>query len=388
MKKKITAVLFIAICALFTTGCIQEQAFIPSSNIKGKVQVPPGQIPNGIKVTVAGKKGLSAYVDNRGNYSIEVREPGRYLLIAHGMDFEPDYVWVNVELEKETRASDINLAKKVVGEAKWIATIVDFPEAEEFYISPIEPKWTEGKQKMRDDGMSGDNLANDGIFTLKKRNVPSGYQSYEIVYKTKDGKEKKVRDPHEELVYKNNSVTYVHAAPVKQAVGRVLSDLTGINYSEITLSTRKGSRTMKLNSDGTYTFAMEGSGKEYLVFRSDNIHIKAVPVDLTNVFYYEVPDVTVSSKKPGELKVSLIASDFANVTEPKVVGKFTNGEPVALYDNGLHGDDVAGDGVYSRLFTGLLPGYYEYAFDISADRPVKDPYEEQGNEEYSIVRVK
>jgi hypothetical protein len=133
---------------------------------------------------------------------------------------------------------------------------------------------------------------------------------------------------------------------------------------------------------------MEGNGREYLVFRSSNLHIRAVPVDLSTVTVYDVPPTTLSSKKAGEVKIILVKSDFAEVEDPVVVTDFTNWQPQQLYDDGTNGDEVAGDGVYTRLFTGVAPGYHKYAFNIKEDSQVKDPYQESGDSDYSIILVK
>ncbi|MEW6712886.1 MAG: choice-of-anchor X domain-containing protein, partial [Candidatus Riflebacteria bacterium] len=76
------------------------------------------------------------------------------------------------------------------------------------------------------------------------------------------------------------------------------------------------------------------------------------------------------------------------VTNPVVVADFTNWQPQQMYDDATNGDEVAGDGVYTRLFTGIAPGYHKYAFNITDTSQVKDPYQESGDSEYSIILVK
>ena len=203
-----------------------------------------------------------------------------------------------------------------------------------------------------------------------------------------DGKSNTVKDPHAESTYNKNSTIYIPEAAVKQVKGSVTSDLTGVNYSEVKLATKKGSRSTQLNSDGSYVFAMEGSGREYLVFRSENFHIKVVPVDLSSINVLEVPQTTLASKQSGEVRVMLVASDFAKCENPTVVGDFTNWQPYQLFDDGTYGDETAGDGVYTRTFTGISAGYHKYAFNITENNQVKDPYQESGDSAYSIIQVK
>lgn len=234
-----------------------------------------------------------------------------------------------------------------------------------------------------------DLLANDGIYTVRLTNLTTGSQQYKFELSKADGSTETKSDPHQEYTRNGNSEIYILESTVKLARGYVTSDLNSVNYSEVKLATKKGSRSMYLDSDGGYSFAMEGNGREYLVFRSSNFNIRAIPIDLSTVTLYEVPPTTLSAKKGGELKVILVASDFVDVSNPTVVGSFKGwSNPQQLYDDGTNGDEVAGDGVYTRLFTGIAPGYYQYAFNINSENQVKDPYQESGDETYSIIGVK
>lgn len=387
MKKAFLTV-FIILTAVFSSGCIQESLVIPVAIIKGKVVVPPGQISRGVKITVAGTS-YSAYADDRGEYSIELRKSGRYLLVARGRSFDVGYTWVDAETEKTATPPDISLSTKIVGEALWIASIVDFPQATAFNLVSVNPVWSPDKVKMYDDGSHGDLLANDGIYTVRLTNLTTGSQQYKFELSKADGSTETKSDPHQEYTRNGNSEIYILESTVKLARGYVTSDLNSVNYSEVKLATKKGSRSMYLDSDGGYSFAMEGNGREYLVFRSSNFNIRAIPIDLSTVTLYEVPPTTLSAKKGGELKVILVASDFVDVSNPTVVGSFKGwSNPQQLYDDGTNGDEVAGDGVYTRLFTGIAPGYYQYAFNINSENQVKDPYQESGDETYSIIGVK
>lgn len=389
MKKTMMAILLFLMAALFS-GCIQESLVIPVAVVKGKIVVPPGQVPLGVKITVAGMSSVSAYADDSGAYSLELRKSGRFLLVAHGRDFDVNYTWVDIETEKTVNAPNISLATKIVGEALWVASIVDFPDATSFNVKSIDPVWSPVSAKMYDDGSHGDLLANDGIYMLRQTRLTTGSQQYAIEYTKSDGTTVVAKfDPHEENKRNGNSELYIIESTVKLARGNVVSDLNSVDYSKVKLATKKGSRSMFLNTDGSYSFAMEGNGIEYLVFRSTNFHIRAVPIDLSTVTLYEVPTTTLSSKRSGELKVILIASDFVDVSNPTVVGEFKGwSNPQQLYDDGTNGDEVAGDGAYTRLFTGIAPGFYKYAFNINSSNQVKDPYQESEDSTYSIIEVK
>ncbi len=387
MKKTIMLIV-LALVALTSTGCIQEALVIPVATVTGKVAVPAGKVPTGIKVTVAGESTYS-YVNEKGEYSLEFRKSGRFLLVARGRDFDVNYTWVDAEIEKTVTAPEIAVDEKIVGEGLWIATIVDFPTAINFSVTSVSPLWEPSSQAMFDDGTHGDKLANDGIYTLRLTNLKTGSQQYSFKYTQDDGSEKtSIKDPHRESDRNSISELIIPESTVKLARGQVTSDLTGINYSEVKLSTKKGSRTIFCDSDGAYSMPMEGNGREYLIFRSANLHIRAIPVDLTTVTVYDVPTTTLSAKKSGEVKLIMVKSDFAEVTNPVVVADFTNWQPQQMYDDATNGDEVAGDGVYTRLFTGVAPGYHKYAFNITDTSQVKDPYQESGDSEYSIVLVK
>ena len=385
--KKLLSLLLLVFTALTTTGCIQEALVIPVATVTGKIEVPAGKIPTGIRVTVAGED-KSTYVNEEGEYSLEFRKSGRFLLVARGRDFDVDYAWVDAEIEEAVEAPDISLDEKIVGEAQWIATIVDFPDAQGFAVKSVNPEWNPDSEPMFDDGTHGDKLANDGIYTLRLTNLKTGSQLYQLTvdYGGDDTSDKD--DPHEEGSRNGDSEIIIPESTVKVARGQVTSDLTGINYSEVKLATKKGSRSIFCDSDGGYNMPMEGNGREYLVFRSENLHIKTVPVDLTSVTVYDVPTTVMSSKKSGEVKLVLVKSDFLEVEDPAVVADFTNWQPQQMYDDGTNGDEVAGDGVYTRSFTGVAPGYHQYAFNISDTSQVKDPYQESGDSDYSIVLVK
>ena len=389
MKKTVLA-LFLLLAAISTRGCssIQERVAQPVATISGKVVVPSGQVPTGVKITVAGDSSKTAYVNSYGYYNLELKESGKFLLMARGENFDPAFVWVDARVEDTVKPENIVMSQKITNEALFMASLIDFPDAKSFAIKAISPTWTQGNVEMNDDGVNGDVLANDGIFALRMTNITSGYQQYSIVWKDADDKSNTVSDPHAESTYNKNSTVYIPEAAVKQVKGSVTSDLTGVNYSEVKLATKKGSRTTTLNSDGSYVFAMEGSGREYLVFRSETYHIKVVPVDLSSINVLEVPQTTLASKKSGELRVMLVASDFATCENPTVVGDFTNWQPQQLYDDGTYGDETAGDGVYTRTFTGISAGYHKYAFNITSTNQVKDPYQESGDSAYSIIQVK
>ncbi|MGM0598428.1 MAG: choice-of-anchor X domain-containing protein [Candidatus Rifleibacteriota bacterium] len=385
--KKLISLLLLVFTALTTTGCIQEALVIPVATVTGKIVVPAGKVPTGIRVTVAGED-KSAYVNEEGQYSFEFRESGRFLLVARGRDFDVDYAWVDAEIEESIEAPDISLDEKIVGEAKWIATIIDFPDAQGFSVKSINPEWNPDSEQMYDDGTHGDKLANDGIYSLRLTNLKTGSQLYQIAVDYGGDDISDEDDPHEEGSRNGDSEIIIPESTVKVARGQVTSDLTGINYSEVKLATKKGSRSIFCDSDGGYNMPMEGNGREYLVFRSENLHVKTVPVDLTSVTVYDVPTTVMSSKKSGEVKLVLVKSDFLEVEDPAVVGDFTDWQPQQMYDDGTNGDEVAGDGVYTRTFTGVAPGYHQYAFNISDTSQVKDPYQESGDSEYSIVLVK
>jgi hypothetical protein len=386
--KKTILLLVLALMAVTTTGCIQEALVIPVATVTGKIVVPPGKIPTGIKVTVAGES-TSAYVNEKGEYSLEFRRSGRFLLVARGRNFDVNYTWVDAEIEETVSAPDVSLDEKIVGEAVFVASILDF-EADPigFNLVNLEPAWEEESYKLFDDGTHGDKLANDGIFTRRFTNLRTGSQLYEFEVVFGENETATMDDPHQESERNSKSEIIIPESTVKLARGTVTSDLTGINYSEVKLATKKGSRSTFCDSDGGYSLAMEGNTREYLVFRSANLHIRAIPVDLSTVTVYDVPPTTLSAKKSGEVKMIMVKSDFAEVTDPVVVADFTNWQPQQMYDDGTNGDEVAGDGVYTRMFTGVAPGYHKYAFNITDTSQVKDPYQESGDSEYSIVLVK
>lgn len=390
MRAKLFLLSVALIAAVFNGGCLQEHLVIPVATVKGKVVVPPAKDPLGVKITVAGDDKKYAFVDELGNFTLEFTKPGRYLLIARGRDYDVNYVWVDAAMEKTVSADDIALSEKIVGEALWIATIVDFPDAVKFEVKSLDPKWATQTVAMWDDGTHGDKFSDDGIFAVRLAGLINGYQRYSLIWTHKDdGKTNEVKDPHREGERDGKSEIIIKEPAMKIARGKVVSALTGVNYSEVVLSTKGGTRKINLNSDGSYSMPMEGNGREYLVFRSPNFHIRAIPVDLSTMPIYEVPDVTLAAKAAGEAKFILIRSDFQDVaTSPVMVADFTDWQPEALYDDGTKGDELAGDGVYTRMMTGVGTGYHTYAYNIRSESQVRDPYEESGDSQYSILQVK
>lgn len=390
MKKLILTLTLIS-AALFSTGCIQEALVVPVATITGQIIVPAGKVATGVQVTIAGDSGHteSTYADENGDFSLEVKKSGRYLIFARGRHFDINYQWVDAKLEKTVTMSPIVLDEKIVGEALWMATTLDYSNgARSISLKPENPSWATDTYQMYDDGTHGDKLANDGIFSLRMSNLTTGSQLYSLVVTDVDGKVSTFADPHQESERLHKSEIIIPESTVKLARGKVTSDLVGVNYSEVKLATKKGSRAINLDSDGSYNMSMEGNGKEYLVFRSPSFDIKAIPVDLTTVPVYDVPTTTLSVKKGGQVKLILIKTDFAQVTDPVVVADFTSWQPQQMYDDATHGDEVAGDGVYTRTFTGIAPGYHKYAFNITETNQVRDPYQESGDSQYSIILVK
>lgn len=390
-RQRLLGFALVLVAAFFSGGCLQERLVIPVATVTGKVVVPPAKDPLGCRISVAGTT-TAAYVNEKGEYKLEFRKPGRYLLVARGRDFDADFVWVDAVLEETRSAPNFELREKVVGEGVWLATMIDFPTALRFRVKSLDPKWSVQSQPLYDDGTHGDKFANDGIWTTRLSNLVTGSQLYAIDYDqlTDAGAEAAVsaKDPHRENERNGMSELIIRDPITKVAQGKVISDLVGVNYSEVTLATKAGARRIYLSSDGSYSMPMEGNGREYLVFRSASFHIRAIPVDLsTNPIYY-VPDTRLAVKSGGEAKFLLIRSDFQQVATPTVVTDFGNWQPQQLYDNGTNGDDVAGDGVFTRVFTNVSPGYHKYAFNITTGNQVRDPYEESSDGTYSILLVK
>ncbi|MBF0546028.1 MAG: hypothetical protein HQM08_16410 [Candidatus Riflebacteria bacterium] len=405
MKKRRNLIFFlIGFLMIFSsTGCIQEALVIPVATVTGKIIPPPGQSPLGVKIIVAGNSGLSTYVNENAQYQLQLPKTGRFLLIARGSSYDADFVWVDAVLEQSVAAPDIALSQKIVGEGVWLGTLVDFPDATTFAVKSLDPVWgtstaplygqvwATGTIPLYDDGSHGDKYAHDGIYTNRLANLPTGSQLYSLLWNgpsTNTATPTVVADPNAESTRIGKSELIIKAPSMDVARGKVTSTLTGVNYSEVVLSTKAGARKIFVNSDGTYSMAMEGNGREYLVFRSPNFHIRAIPVDLTTMPLYDVPDTVLAAKAAGEVKFVLIRSDFQDMKNPAVVADFTNWQPQALYDDGTHGDEVAGDGVYTVTMTNVAPGYHKYAFNLTDTSQVKDPYEESGDSQYSIISVK
>lgn len=379
--------LLIAVLAFGTTGCVQEALVEPVGTITGRIIVPPGKDPLGIKITVAGNKAITAYVNELGYYKLEFRKGGRYLLIARSRYYDADFAWVDASVDETNKAPDIILSEKIISEAKFLASIVDFPDATAFQIKSISPTWATSSVLMYDDGTHGDKYANDGVFSTRVANLASGYQTYQLTWTGPEG-DKTENDPHQEDALDGKSLIVVPAPLTKIAQGKVTSTLTKVTFSEIALMSKGGARKIFLNADGTYSMPMEGNGREYLVFRSPVFHIRTRPVDLSTVTIYDVPDLALAAKGSGEALFMLVKSDFPEVTNPTLVADFTNWQPQPMYDDGTHGDEAAGDGVYSLLKTGVSPGYHKYAFNVTPTAQVRDPYQESGDSQYSILNVK
>ncbi len=386
MNRKIP-ILLLGLAILFSHGCIQEKLVIPVATVTGKLVPPPGLVPTGSKVTVAGNPDIYAWVNEKGEFKLEFTKSGRYLLVFRGLYYDVDFIWADAYVEQTTALGDIKLTEKIVGEGKWIATIVDYPKATAFKIKSINPKWATQTVDLYDDGTHNDKFAGDGIYTTRLQNLYDGSQLYSLIWIDGDG-EHEEKDPHRESDRIGYSQLTIPSSGLKIARGKVTSALIGVDYSEVVLGTKMGSRKINCDSDGAYSISMEGNAKEYLVFRSPTFHIRAVPVDLTTISIYDVPTITLTAKAGGEAKFILVKSDFQEVVNPTVVADFTSWQPQQLYDDGTHGDDTKGDGVYSLMITGVAPGYHKYAFNLKDGNQVRDPYEESGDSQYSILLVK
>ena len=114
MKKTVFA-LFLLLAVITSTGCksIQERIAQPVATISGKVVVPSGQVPTGVKITVAGDSSKSAYVNSYGYYNLELKESGKFLLMARGENFDPAYVWVDAVVEQTVKPENISMSQKI-----------------------------------------------------------------------------------------------------------------------------------------------------------------------------------------------------------------------------------------------------------------------------------
>lgn len=385
MKKRIIFMLFLLAAITINTGCIQKKAVIPVSIISGKIVVPEGKMPTGVKVRVAGE-GTYGYANERGDYKIEMRKEGRFLLVARGMDFDVNYAWVEAELEKTVKAPDIKLDKKVVGEAIWHANIIDFPDAKDFSIKSVNPVWSVNTVKMYDDGTHGDVLSGDGIYTLRLDNLVTGQQQYKLVA---GGKE--VNDPNAEQVISGNSSIYIPESALKTVTGFVTSETASDVYASIKVATNRGARSAFLNTAGQYNFAVQGHGTEYLVFRSHNFDAKAIPVDLSKVATLDVGETKLNAKAPKRVKIICIRSEFNDAKgEPVVMGDFNGWRQDQLFDDGTYGDEVAGDGIYTRVYENVTytgSTSLKYHFCVNGEDTVRDPYEEGNDGTYSTISI-
>lgn len=385
MNKKIIFMLFLLSTIIINTGCIQKKAVIPVSIISGKITVPEGSLATGVKVRVAGE-GTYAYANERGEYKIEMRKEGRFLLVARGMNFDVNYTWAEAELEKTTTAPSISLNKKVVGEAIWHANIIDYPNAKDFSIKSVNPSWNTKSVKMYDDGTHGDVLSGDGIYTLRLDNLVSGQQQYKLVAGGKEG-----NDPNAEQNISGNSSIYIPESALKTVTGFVTSETSSDVYASVKLATNRGARSTFLNTAGQYNFAVQGNGTEYLVFRSPNFDAKAVAIDLSKVATLDVGETKITAKTPQRVKIICIRSEFNDAKgEPVVMGDFNGWRQDQLFDDGTYGDEVAGDGIYTRVYDNVTytgSTSLKYHFCVNGEDTVRDPYEEGNDGTYSTISI-
>jgi hypothetical protein len=385
MKKKITLMILALVAVVLNTGCIQEKTVIPVSVITGKIVVPEGKVATGVKVRVAGE-GTYAFANEKGVYEIEMRKEGRFLLMARGVDFDINYVWVDTELEKTVSAPDIKLNSKIVGEAIWMANLIDYPDAKEFSVKSINPVWGTQVEKMYDDGTHGDSLSGDGIYTLRKNNLVSGYQQYKIVA---GGKES--NDPNSEQTLNGNSTLYIPESALKTVTGYITSAASTNVYASVKVATNKGARSAFLNSAGQYNFAVQGNGTEYLVFRSHNFDVKAIPIDLSKVTTLDNGPTQIEAKVAKRVKMICIKSEFSDaVGSPVVMGDFNNWRQDQMFDDGTYGDEVANDGIYTRVYDNVTytgSSTLKYHFCVNGTDTVRDPYEEGNDGTYSTVTM-
>ncbi|MBI3038272.1 hypothetical protein HYY75_04345, partial [bacterium] len=222
-RRKQLLLFAVGFLSLLSGGCIQEELVIPVAMVTGHVVVPPAKDPLGVHITVAGNKDISGYVNEKGDFKLEFRKPGRYLLIARSRDYDVDFVWVDALLEETVKTSDIVLNEKITGEAKWIATIIDFPDSKKFRVKSLDPKWATDTTPLYDDGTHNDKFANDGIFTTRVRNLLTGSQLYAIVWT--DSTDHEEKDPHQENERNGKSEIIIPEPPMKIARGKVTSAL-------------------------------------------------------------------------------------------------------------------------------------------------------------------
>lgn len=389
MMKKIIFLFMLMTIAVFNTGCIQEKSFVPVSIITGTIKVPSGKIATGVKIRVAGE-GVSAYANEKGSYSIEMKKEGHFLLMAYGVDFDVNFTWVDAKLENSVTAPNISLNSKVVGEAVWMANTVDYPNASGFKVKAISPTWQSDEQ-MYDDGTHGDIVAGDGIYTLRKNNLISGLQQYKIV-SVENGSDKANNDPNAEQYYSGNSTIYIAESSVKTVSGYVIASASTDVYSTVKVASNKGSRSVYANSSGQFTFDVQGSGDEYLVFRSPSFDIHAQKVDLSHSSTMNVGEVNIAPKLARRVKMICIRSEFSDASgEPFVMGDFNNWRQDQMFDDGTYGDEVPGDGIYTRVYEDVSYTGSEtlkYQFCLNGVSKVRDPYEESHDGDYSTITMK
>lgn len=387
--KKIIFMFMLMTIAVFNAGCIQEKTFVPVSVIKGTIKVPSGKVATGVKIRVAGESNY-AYANEKGAYSIEMKKEGHFLLMAYGIDFDVNFAWVDSVLEDTVTAPDIRLNSKIVGESIWMANTVDYPNASAFKIKAISPSW-QSDEKMYDDGTHGDIVAGDGIFTLRKNNLISGLQQYKIV-STENGSDKTSNDPNAEQYYNSNSTIYIAESSVKTVSGYVTAEAATDVFSTVKVASNKGARSVYANSSGQFTFDVQGTGKEYLVFRSPSFEIQTKVIDLSKSSTLNVGEISLTPKVARRVKMVCIRSEFSDASgEPFVMGDFNNWRQDQMFDDGTYGDEVAGDGVYTRVYEDVSYTGSEslkYQFCVNGTSKVRDPYEESHDGDYSTITMK
>lgn len=397
--KKIGLYLMVFATALLSYGClgqpIQSYLIEPRAFVKGKVAVPPGKDPLGVKVQVAGKDAsvkyfenpYFTYADENGNFSLELRNGGRYLLFARGRDFNINYGWVDAILEQSVTATDITLTEKVMGEALFMASLVDLEEVDTPTVCIKAPETATGTFPMYDDGTHGDRVPGDKVWTCLLNGLTSG----RIEYKLKN-KGKEITDTYQEMTLNENSVINVKPSQVRQVQGDILLlNSSGserlANFQGLSVSCNRGTRSATVNSDGTFQLPISGPGKVPLVFKGSAFEKKAILVDVSSEGNVVVPTVVLQEKKTGEARFIVTTADFPGMTTPKILGDFSSYAPVALYDDGTHGDEVAGDGVFTLLSRNLTSGILTYQI-MPFDLAMRDPYEEGSADVSSTVLVR
>jgi|GEM_PF-1043796 len=130
--------------------------------------------------------------------------------------------------------------------------------------------------------------------------------------------------------------------------------------------------------EGNFGLATVAQGRTFVVLRSPDFEPSFIDITVTRPSAIGGLSKDMIPKRSGEALFHFFQQDYGKPVQTVVVPELFDDffQPLALNDEGVNGDLIKGDGVWTVRKTGLSAGKLVYSFTVNSADKVEDPHAE------------